>query len=159
MRGMTNVDAHRTHIRMGSTTYDVDVEALPLEAGGRAGRVAVSVSAAGEQAETIAEGRVEVDVEAAGTLGTVLAKALRSVAGIAPPGDRSAAAPANRGRPWTDEMDAELERQWLAGASVADIAGQFERSPGSIRARLPRVGCDPVNPGSYLPEPPSRRAS
>ncbi|MQA63354.1 MAG: helix-turn-helix domain containing protein [Actinophytocola sp.] len=157
---MTNVEAHRTHIRMGSTTYDVDVEALEFdeaEYAEHAGRVAVNVVAAGEHAEVIAEGTLEVDIAAAGTLGTVLAKALRSVAAVAP-GDRSAAA-ANRGKPWTAEMDAELERQWVAGAGVADIARHFERSPGSIRARLPRVGCDPVTPGAYLPVPPSRRAS
>ncbi|MQA64248.1 MAG: helix-turn-helix domain containing protein [Actinophytocola sp.] len=160
---MTNVEAHRTHIRMGSTTYDVEVEALELdeaEHAEHAGRVAVNVVAAGEQAEVIAEGTMEVDIAAAGTLGTVLAKALRSVADIAAQqGGGSAAAAANWGQPWTDAMDAELERQWLAGATVAEIADLFGRSPGSIRARLPRVGCDPVNPGAYLPEPPSRRAS
>lgn len=157
---MTNVEAHRTHIRMGSTTYEVDVETLQLDESDDVGRIAVSVVAAGEHAEVIAEGTLEVDIAAAGTLGTVLAKTLRSMADIAAQqGGRSAAAAANRGRPWTEAMDAELERQWLAGASVAEIADLFERSPGSIRARLPRVGCDPVNRGAYLPEPPSRRAS
>ena len=38
-----------------------------------------------------------------------------------------------------------------------EIAAYFERTPGGIRARLPRVGCDPENPGCYLPVPPSRR--
>lgn len=70
---------------------------------------------------------------------------------------RSAARAAQQGRPWNDEMDAELESRWLAGESVTEIAAYFERTPGGIRSRLPRVGCDPENPGCYLPVPPSRR--
>jgi hypothetical protein len=121
-------------------------------------RVAVLVGAAGPQGEPVAERRIEVDAGVAPTLGSVLADSLRSSAGITGPGRRRPGdRPAQQGRPWTDELDAELETRWQAGESVEDIAVRFERAPGGIRARLPRVGCDPENRGAYLPLLRSRR--
>ena len=42
---------------------------------------------------------------------------------------------------------------------VSGSLARCERTAGGIRARWPRVGCDPERPGEYLPEPPSRRGS
>jgi len=91
-------------------------------------------------------------------VGTIVSETLRQHSALGgPDGRASRARPASRGRPWTAEQDAELERGWIGGDSLEEIAARFQRTPGGIRARLPRVGCDPQRPGEYLPEPPSRR--
>jgi hypothetical protein len=156
---MNIIEEHRTEVRVGINKYSVEVAALPSDdQSGLSARVAVIVGAVGPEGEAVAEGRIEVDAGAAPTLGTVLSDTLASFAGIGNPNRRRPGArPAQQGRPWTDEQDTELERRWQAGESVEDIAAQFERTPGGIRARLPRVGCDPEKQGAYLPVPPSRR--
>jgi hypothetical protein len=156
---MNIIEEHRTEVRVGINRYSVEVAALPSgDPALLSPRVAVIVGAAGPEGEFVAEGRIEVDAAAAATLGTVLADTLLSFAGISNPSRRRPGnRPAQQGRPWSGELDAELERSWQAGESVEDIAAHFERTPGGIRARLPRVGCDPEKPGAYLPEPPSRR--
>ncbi|QFU91463.1 helix-turn-helix domain containing protein [Amycolatopsis sp. YIM 10] len=149
---MTVSEQHRTEIRTETATYTVEATSMP-EA-----RVAVDVSAVGSQGEPVAEGRIELDAAAATTLATVLTRALRSAGALGRSGARSSGPrPARQGQPWSGTLDADLERRWLAGESVEVIAEAFGRSPGSIRARLPRVGCDPEAPGAYLPDPPSRR--
>jgi hypothetical protein len=157
---MNIIEEHRTEVRVGINKYSVEVAALPSDDQSMlAPRVAVTVGAVGPEGESVAEGCIEVDARVAPTLGSVLADTLLSFAGISNPSRRRPGErPAQQGRPWTDELDAELERQWQAGESVEDIAAHFERTPGGIRARLPRVGCDPEKPGAYLPVPPSRRA-
>jgi hypothetical protein len=147
-----------TQVRVGKLTYRIGIAALPgADPATSSNRVAVDVGATDPEGVPIAEGRIEVDSGAASALGTVLAGALRAFAGSAGRRRRPADGPARRGAPWTEELDAELERSWLAGKGVEEIAALFERSPGGIRARLPRVGCDPEEPGAYLPVPPSRR--
>jgi hypothetical protein len=157
---MNIIEEHRTEVRVGVNKYSVEVAALPSDdRSGLSSRVAVIIGAVGPEGESVAEGRIEVDTRAALTLGTVLSDTLLSFAGISNHSRRRPAVrPAQQGRPWTDEQDTELERLWQAGESVEDIAARFERTPGGIRARLPRVGCDPEKQGAYLPVPPSRRA-
>jgi hypothetical protein len=152
----SQIRERRTEIRLDDSTYSFEVTVLSDGDEDRsASRVAVRIGAAGPAGERVADGRIEVDVNSAATLATLLSGALRS----AVPRRRSDGGPAQRGQPWTGEQDAELERRWLAGDSVADIAAYFQRTPGGIRARLPRVGCDPEQRGEYLPVPPSRRGS
>ncbi|WP_236796857.1 helix-turn-helix domain containing protein [Amycolatopsis sp. GM8] len=154
---MTIVEEHRTKIRAGENTYSIEVTALP--GGDQPDRLVVSVNGEGPQGAAVAEGHLEVASTAATALGSVLAETLRHHVAISMPGGRSTRArPAHQGRPWTTEQDAELESRWIRGDSIDEIAVHFERSPGGIRARLPRVGCDPERPGEYLPEPPSQRA-
>lgn len=156
---MNIIEEHRTEVRVGINKYSVEVAALPGDDQSTLStRVAVIIGAAGPEGESVAEGRIEVEAGAAPTLGTVLADTLLSFAGISNPNRRRPGnRPAQQGRPWSDEQDAELEKLWQEGESVEDIATRFERTPGGIRARLPRVGCDPEKPGAYLPVPPSRR--
>lgn len=147
-----------TQVRVGKHTYRIGIAALPgADPATPSSRVAVDVGASDPDGTPIAEGRIEVDAGAAPALGTVLAGALRAFAGSAGRRRRPADGPAQRGSQWTAELDAELERCWLEGKSVEEIAELFERTPGGIRARLPRVGCDPEEQGAYLPVPPSRR--
>ncbi|WP_158893284.1 helix-turn-helix domain containing protein [Amycolatopsis anabasis] len=151
---MIEIQQCRTEIRQDDNTYSVEVTASKADPA----TVLVRIGAAGPRGEPVADGRIEVAPGSAPALGTLLAEALHSAVGLDPPGRRrNRDSPAKRGRPWTSLLDAELERRWLAGESVEDIAKHFERTPGGIRARLPRVGCDPVNPGEYLPVPPSKR--
>jgi hypothetical protein len=156
---MDIIEEHRTEVRVGINKYSVAVAALPGEDQSTLStRVAVIIGVAGPEGESVAEGRIEVDAGAAPTLGTILADTLLSFAGSTNPGRRrSGNRPAQQGRPWSDEQDSELEKLWQEGESVEDIAARFERTPGGIRARLPRVGCDPEKSGAYLPVPPSRR--
>lgn len=148
----------QTRVRAGENIYSIEVTALP--GGDRPDRLIVSIGGSGPQGEVVADGQLEVAAAAAAPLGTVLTETLRHHAGFIEPGRRRARArPASQGRPWIPELDAELEKRWIAGDAVEEIAIHFERSPGSIRARLPKVGCDPDRPGEYLPEPPSRRMS
>ncbi|WP_410659927.1 helix-turn-helix domain containing protein [Amycolatopsis sp. lyj-112] len=157
---MTIVEEHRTEIRVQDTVYRIEVAAR--EGGGAAGEdrwVTVMVGGAGPQEEPIAEGRLDMDAEAIPALATVLSDTLLAFAGQGGRNRRrrSADRPAQQGLPWSEELDAELESRWLAGESVEEVARAFERTPGGIRARLPRVGCDPEHRGAYLPVPPSRR--
>ncbi|GAA5170211.1 MULTISPECIES: helix-turn-helix domain containing protein [Amycolatopsis] len=153
---MNIIEEHRSKVRAGEDTYSIEITTVPGDDG--PARLVVSVGGAGPQGDQVADGHLEVAAAAAETLGTVLAEALRHTVGITGAGGRRARArPASQGLPWTPEQDAELESRWITGSSVADIAADFGRSPGAVRARLPRVGCDPERPGEYLPEPPSRR--
>lgn len=154
--GMNIIEEHRSKVRAGENIFSIEVTSVP--GGDRCDRLVISVAAAGPDGEHLAEGHLEVSPGAAPALGGVLSETLRHHSAMSePPGGRSRDRPAGRGRPWTADQDAELERRWIAGDGVADIAERFERTPGGIRARLPRVGCDPQRPGEYLPEPPSRR--
>lgn len=48
--------------------------------------------------------------------------------------------PENAGKPWLPEDDAELLKLYKAGVSVTEIAKQYKRTKGAIRARLVRLG-------------------
>jgi hypothetical protein len=49
-------------------------------------------------------------------------------------------APANAGKPWTDEEDQALAERFDGGCSVADLALQHQRTRAAIQARLVRLG-------------------
>ncbi|GAA4552811.1 helix-turn-helix domain containing protein [Amycolatopsis samaneae] len=154
---MTIIDEYRTEVRQGNTTYRI---AVATRSGDRAEpRVTVTVGGAGPDGEPVADGRLELDAGAVPAVADLLAASLHAFGGTGgPPRRRARDRAAQQGRPWSDEQDAELEHRWLAGEGVEELAQRFERTPGGIRARLPRVGCDPERPGEYLPAPPSRRA-
>ena len=46
----------------------------------------------------------------------------------------------NAGRAWSVEDDAALATAFDAGTTISDLAGRFERTRGSISARLVRLG-------------------
>lgn len=48
--------------------------------------------------------------------------------------------PENAGKPWLPEDDVELLKLYKAGVSVTEIAKQYKRTRGAIRARLVRLG-------------------
>ena len=48
--------------------------------------------------------------------------------------------PANAGKPWSAEEDTKLKACHKAGMSRAELCAEFERTSGSITARLTRLG-------------------
>ncbi|HEY2057942.1 helix-turn-helix domain containing protein [Amycolatopsis sp. NBC_01480] len=154
---MTIIEEHRTEVRAGNVQYQITVVARTGAAEQQ--RVVVTVGGEGPDGELVAEGRLELDSAAVPAVAELLGGSLLAFSGGGGGGGRrrTGQRPAQQGSPWTEEMDAELERRWLAGDPVADLARDFERTPGGIRARLPRVGCDPEKPGNHLPMPPSLR--
>lgn len=46
----------------------------------------------------------------------------------------------NAGKPWTKEDDELLKKMFKEGARKKDLQEHFKRSPGSINARLARLG-------------------
>ena len=156
---MSIIEQRRTQIRAADNTYQIVVATrTDVDRAEPTPRVMITLEAGGPGGEPVAEGSLDLDVAVADTVAELVTDSLLSAAGGGRgPRRRSAERPAQQGRPWSEEMDAELESRWIAGESVAEIAAYFERTPGGIRARLPRVGCDPENPGCYLPVPPSRR--
>lgn len=149
----------RTEVRAEENTYQIVVSTRTDEDRAEPNtRVMITLEAGGPGGDSVAEGSLDLDAEVASTVADLVRDGLLSAPGVSrTPRRRSGGRPAQQGRPWNEEMDAELENRWIAGESVAEIATFFERTPGGIRARLPRVGCDPENPGCYLPVPPSRR--
>ena len=156
---MNIIEEHRTQVRIDSNTFSVKVFVTADEAKGKSRRrISVDIGAVGPEGESVAGGSFEVDAELVSTLTAVLSDTLRQRSLSGGRANQAAKAGAPRGgHPWTEEHDVELERRWIEGESVAKLAAYFERTPGAIRARLPRVGCDPENPGEYLPQPPSQR--
>jgi hypothetical protein len=63
----------------------------------------------------------------------------------------------HRNQPWTDALDAELIGKWRALSDLVrphtahrELGDYFGRSPGAVRSRLLKLGCDPDNPGAPL---------
>ena len=48
--------------------------------------------------------------------------------------------PTNAGKPWSAEEDAKLKALYEAGVSRKELCAEFERTTGSITARLTRLG-------------------
>ncbi|MDX8053772.1 hypothetical protein SK571_30760 [Lentzea sp. BCCO 10_0798] len=105
-----------------------------------------------ESGEVVADGRLRLPVEGGGTVGKLLTRVLSAHARLRSRPNRHA----NANRPWTQSLDDELREAWLqpGGGSALDridsLAKHMERSKTAIRARLPRVGCDPDVVGREL---------
>lgn len=48
--------------------------------------------------------------------------------------------PENMGKPWTDDLDAELKSLFLSGKSQKELSAHFKRTPGAISSRLVKLG-------------------
>ncbi|GAA0595095.1 hypothetical protein GCM10010174_07770 [Kutzneria viridogrisea] len=127
--------------QVGDRIYAVEVRADAEES--------VIVDIAGELTDgtVIAEGGLVLPVGDLMTAGRLLEQTLRGLSVMQGNGKalaKSRSAPANAGRPWTEEQDAELARLWTEGAAaIPELALQFARSRWSIRARLIHLGLDP----------------
>jgi hypothetical protein len=56
------------------------------------------------------------------------------------PRRRNRALPPRAGQPWTDEEDRELVSEYEAGLSEKEMSEKHQRTTGSIRSRLMRLG-------------------
>jgi hypothetical protein len=155
---MTIIEEHRTEVRAGNVQYQITVVTQP-GATAEQSRVTVALGGEGPGGESVAQGRLELDTTAVLAVADLVAGSLHAFAGTGGPRRRSGERPAQQGKPWSPQLDAELEAAWLAGDTVADLACRFAHTAGGIRARLPRVGCDPERPGFHLPAPPSLRGT
>lgn len=164
-RVQTTVDDHHYSIDLNpveSASFDLSSpESGALithspEAGLRSGRFKLTATVFDGDGKLVASGTIESARQVLAPLIRVIGASLGSTS-MLQSGRGGSKAPANGGAPWSERDDAELERGWLEGLGVAELATRLDRSLGSIRQRLPRVGCDPQRPGHYLPIPPSQR--
>ncbi|MEU7474351.1 hypothetical protein AB0A63_00090 [Lentzea sp. NPDC042327] len=98
-----------------------------------------------ESGEVVADGRLRLPVDGGAAIGTLLSRVLTAHTRMRIRPARYA----NATLPWTTELDSELREAWLQPGPVGavkrinDLAERMQRSPSAIRARLPKVGCDP----------------
>ncbi|MEU4427417.1 hypothetical protein AB0F81_42905 [Actinoplanes sp. NPDC024001] len=87
-------------------------------------------------------------------LGSTLAGLIamtRPPAARVPPPPQQRDRPPNRGARWTPEDDTRLHTRFHSGASLTDLATEFGRTEGGIRARLEHLGDLP--PSGRWPTP------
>jgi hypothetical protein len=107
-----------------------------------------------ETGDVVADGRLRLPVEGGGTIGKLLTRVLSAHTRLRSRPIRHA----NANQPWTKALDDELWEAWMqlgcatAQERISDLAKHMQRSPTAIRARLPRVGCDPDVPTRALSE-------
>lgn len=107
-----------------------------------------------ESDEVVADGRLRLPVDGGGTIGKLLSRVLSAHTRLRSRTSRHA----NANQPWTKALDDELREAWMqpgpatAQDRIRDLAQHMQRSPTAIRARLPRVGCDPDVPARALSE-------
>lgn len=105
-----------------------------------------------ESGEVVADGRLRLPVEGGGTIGKTLTRVLSAHTRLRSRPIRHA----NANQPWTEALDDELREAWMQPGSataqdrIRDLGKHMQRSPTAIRARLPRVGCDPDVPTRAL---------
>jgi len=61
--------------------------------------------------------------------------------------------PENAGRPWSQEEDLRLGRDYDSGKSVDELAEAHKRSKWAIESRLARLGKIPAPPSGFTPRP------
>lgn len=120
------------HYRLSATT-DSD-ESLVLDLLG-----------ATETGEVVADGRLRLPIEGGAAIGKIVGRVLSAHARMQSRPNRHA----NANSPWTPALDEDLRATWMspgddtAAARISAVAKEMQRSATAIRARLPRVGCDP----------------
>lgn len=107
-----------------------------------------------ESGEVVADGRLRLPVDGGSTIGRTLTRVLGAHTRLRSRAVRHA----NANQPWTKALDDELREAWMqpgnatARDRISDLSKHMQRSPTAIRARLPRVGCDPDVPTRALSE-------
>jgi hypothetical protein len=134
-----------------------------LQKGSATYRFSISTDASGEtvldlvgttsDGGVVADGRIRLPSSDGIEIGKTLGRALSAQSRLT--GGKPKAT--NAGTPWSDELDEQLKTAWLeltptdnATKHLKELATAMQRTPTAIRARLPRVGCDPDIPGRQL---------
>jgi hypothetical protein len=85
-----------------------------------------------------------------------LCYAVQTLEGPAQPRERSAQQknqPENAGRPWSEEEDTRLGKEFDAGKTVLELADEFKRSRIAIEARLVKLEKIPAPPSGVMRYP------
>lgn len=134
-----------------------------LQKGGTTYRFSISTDASDEtvldlhgtalDGTVVADGRIRLPAADGVEIGKTLGKALATQSRLTSGKPKAS----NAGTPWSDELDAQLRTEWMnlaptdnATKHLKELAASMQRTPTAIRARLPRVGCDPDIPGRQL---------
>ncbi|MDT7789546.1 MAG: hypothetical protein QOF58_7965 [Pseudonocardiales bacterium] len=133
-------------IKLGEVNYRLSVTTDSAES------LVLDLLGSHDSGEVIADGRLRLPVEGGATVGKLLSRVLSAHTRLRARTSRYT----NANQPWTEALDATLRTTWLtptdapASTLIRSIADDMLRSPTAIRARLPRVGCDPDIPGREL---------
>ncbi|MEU0883804.1 hypothetical protein ABZ345_34810 [Lentzea sp. NPDC005914] len=139
---------YNNEIKLGEVTYRLSATTDSEES------LTLDLLGSLDSGEVIADGRLRLPVEGGATIGKLLSRVLGAHTRLRSRPNRHA----NANQPWTESLDADLRTAWLAESDdnaakrIRTLADDMQRSPTAIRARLPRVGCDPDIPGRELSE-------
>lgn len=103
--------------------------------------------------EVRADGRMRLPSEGGTDVAALVARTLKAISRMQQPRKNRAV---NANAPWTDELDARLYQEWMAPSDrdtvhrLRELGTAMGRSATAIRARLPRIGCDPDVVGREL---------
>jgi len=137
---------YHNEIKLGEVTYRLSATADSEES------LVLDLMGSLDSGEVIADGRLRLPVAGGVTVGKMLSRVLGAHTRLRGRPSRHA----NANQPWSESLDADLRTAWLApseetaAALIRSLADDMQRSPTAIRARLPRVGCDPDVPGREL---------
>ncbi|MGX7823540.1 hypothetical protein ACTG9Q_00440 [Actinokineospora sp. 24-640] len=103
----------------------------------------------------VAKGDLSLPPGGAAQASKLLTRALTAISALE--GRRRVGSAPNAHAPWDHDQDAALRGAWQsypettpATSAIRELATARQRSPGGIRARLSRLGCDPDVPGRML---------
>lgn len=126
-------------IKLGNVDYRLSVVAYAEDS------LVLDLLGTTESGEVVADGRLRLPIAGGSTVGKLVTRVLTAHTRMQVRPVRYA----NATLPWTQALDDELRQAWLqpgirdAVGRINDLAKHMQRSPGAVRARLPKVGCDP----------------
>lgn len=138
---------YTNELRVGDVTYTVQAHTDTSD------MLELQLVGADAEGEVVADGRMRLPVSGGLTVGRLVGRVLDAHGRLSV---RRKPLAANANQRWTGELDESLRTSWLSSAEgtaverIRAIARDMKRSPTAIRARLPRVGCDPDVPGRPL---------
>ncbi|GAA3024855.1 hypothetical protein Aglo01_17840 [Actinokineospora globicatena] len=119
------------------------------------GEIGIDVIAKDDHGGVAAEGTLRLPPGGAAETAKLLREALVAITAL----ENKRRVVGNANQPWSAEQDSTLREAWLAHPPsrsatevIRELATLRQRSPAAIRARLPRVGCDPDVSGRLLTE-------
>lgn len=150
---------YRDETHVGEYAYGVNAKTVPPQ-DGQPATVAVEFTGADPDGRIVAEGNLLIGVTGLPETSSFLSQTLEGLAALH--GRRSArrttarsrSRPPNAGQPWTEEDGERLRQRWMESPAataahelIAELAEEYGRTRGAIRAQVSRLGCDPDVPG------------
>lgn len=157
---------YRDETHVGEYSYGVNAKTMPAQ-DGQPATVAVEFTGADPDGRIVAEGNLLIGIAGLPETSSFLSQTLEGLAALhgrrsaRRPAARTRSRPPNAGMPWTDEDGERLRQRWMgtppttaAHELIAELAEEYGRTHGAIRAQMSRLGCDPDVPGRALSEQP-----